>query len=553
MKRDRAAWFIVAGTSALLFWLARRYDFFCDDAFITLRYAQNVAHGAGAVYNAGERVEGYTSLTWMLLAALFAKLGLPLPGSVQVLGALAGIGLLTATFALWRRLHPERPAFGALALAAVAVSAPTAAWTMGGLETPLFSALLTWAVVLASNVASGSRRSHACALGVVLGAATLTRPEGMLVSGALGVPLAVLLARDKAGRVAFALTVTTALAIVGAHVAWRMHYYGYPLPNTFYVKSSGDTLLLCERGLRYVAFAASELGPALLAAILFGVLAPVRESTANADVHDSTTASAQRGRSAIVWTARLLLPAYVAYVVVIGGDFLDLYRFFAPLLPLALVLATSALLVRVESRSNRTVAVALGAVLLAGHAVQQERLARRALQVAEPDRGARGIEPLGWTKLYALRWAATGRWIAAHADQGDWMAVGAAGAMPYYAGIANLDTFGLCDAWVAHEGPIVGNRPGHQRFAPESYILSKHPAFLLIGNDYTSDQPRPLRRDRKWEQRGYVWAEARIDAEHFGAPSTFYHYLLMRLDRARQHAGSAWLRFEPRPTEVVQP
>ena len=255
------------------------------------------------------------------------------------------------------------------------------------------------------------------------------------------------------------------------------------------------------------------------------------------------TAAAQRGRSVIVWTARLLLPAYVAYVVVIGGDFLDLYRFFAPLLPLGLVLATSALLPRVDRGAIVAIALALGVVLLAGHAFQQERLARRALQVAEPERGTRGIEPLGWTRLYALRWAATGRWIAAHANPGDWMAVGAAGAMPYYAGIANLDTFGLCDAWVAHEGPIVGNRPGHQRFAPESYILSKHPAFLLIGNDYTSDQPRPLRRDRKWEQRGYVWAEARIDADHFGAPSPFYHYLLMRLDRAQQHAGSAWLRF----------
>jgi hypothetical protein len=543
MTRSRAEWLIVAAASALLVALAARYDFFCDDAFITLRYAHNLAHGAGPVYNPGEHVEGYTSFVWMLLAAAVSALGLPVTTSVQALGALSGVLLIAATMQLWRRVEPEQTAFGAVALFALSSSAPVAAWTMGGLETPLFAALVTWSFVLGADLARDPTPRRGCALGVVLGLSTLTRPEGLLVAAALGVPLAVALVRTRAGRGAFASAVGLSVLIVGAHLAWRLHYYGYPLPNTFYVKSSGDTSLLRARGAKYVAFAARELGALFVAVIALGVLVPARRDGGALDA----------GRRVLSWTARLLFPAYVAYVVTVGGDFLDLYRFFVPLLPLGLVLATAAILPRLAARLPYAAALAAGALLLLGHGVHQQRLAARALQVKEPERAERGIEPLGWTRLYARRWAAIGRWIHAHAEPSDWMAVGAAGAMPYFAGIANLDTFGLCDAWVAHEGPIVGNRPGHQRFAPESYILSKRPVFLLIGNDYSSDTPRTLRRDRKWEQRGYVWAEARVDADRFGAPATFYHYLIMRRDRAEQHASSKWLRFAGADTGAGTP
>src|SRR3954470_13240280 len=35
-----------------------------DDAFISFRYARNWVTGKGLVYNAGERVEGYTNFLW---------------------------------------------------------------------------------------------------------------------------------------------------------------------------------------------------------------------------------------------------------------------------------------------------------------------------------------------------------------------------------------------------------------------------------------------------------------------------------------------------------
>jgi len=43
-----------------------------DDAFITFRYARNIVHGLGFVYNAGERVLGTTTPLYTLLMAALA-------------------------------------------------------------------------------------------------------------------------------------------------------------------------------------------------------------------------------------------------------------------------------------------------------------------------------------------------------------------------------------------------------------------------------------------------------------------------------------------------
>jgi hypothetical protein len=52
-----------------------------DDPFITLRYAANVLHGRGLVFNPGQHVEGFTS-PLHLVVAMFAVLA---PGSHALL------------------------------------------------------------------------------------------------------------------------------------------------------------------------------------------------------------------------------------------------------------------------------------------------------------------------------------------------------------------------------------------------------------------------------------------------------------------------------------
>jgi arabinofuranosyltransferase len=47
-----------------------------DDAYIVYQYAKNIAAGHGAVFNIGERVEGYSSPFWVAVLSLVTALGL---------------------------------------------------------------------------------------------------------------------------------------------------------------------------------------------------------------------------------------------------------------------------------------------------------------------------------------------------------------------------------------------------------------------------------------------------------------------------------------------
>src|SRR4030067_1950880 len=79
--------FIIDGT---------RYYVLFDDAMISMRYAYNLAHGNGLVWNVGERVQGFTNPLWVFYMALLHLLPIPqaqLGLAVQVTGA----ALLAAT------------------------------------------------------------------------------------------------------------------------------------------------------------------------------------------------------------------------------------------------------------------------------------------------------------------------------------------------------------------------------------------------------------------------------------------------------------------------
>ena len=79
-----------------------------DDAYISARYARNLAEGHGLVFNPGERVEGYTNLAWVVGAAGAIRLGADDPMLPwKCASALAAALLLFAVHRLERRLVPR--------------------------------------------------------------------------------------------------------------------------------------------------------------------------------------------------------------------------------------------------------------------------------------------------------------------------------------------------------------------------------------------------------------------------------------------------------------
>ena len=164
-------------------------------------------------------------------------------------------------------------------------------------------------------------------------------------------------------------------------------------------------------------------------------------------------------------------------------------------------------------------------------------MAQRATRVAESSRAELHLEPLGWTRAYAKRWQGIGRWLAKVRVESDSTAVGAAGALPFYSELPNLDLFGLNDLEIARHGRLIGNRPGHQRFATMDYLLARKPTFVFMNPESTPFTTGRLRYDRYWLNHGYLPIEIRVDAELCDCAETFYHQFLVRRDRAASLRG----------------
>src|SRR4051812_20680858 len=142
---------LLAAIALLALWHAHWYDFFCDDAFIALRYAKNLSEHHELTYNLGQRVEGFTSPLWVLLVSSLGSTGITFVHAAQLLGAGAGLLSFWALAVFWDELEPEAPGLVLAPAAALAVCAPFAAWVLGGLETPLFVAAFTLSLALISR------------------------------------------------------------------------------------------------------------------------------------------------------------------------------------------------------------------------------------------------------------------------------------------------------------------------------------------------------------------------------------------------------------------
>jgi hypothetical protein len=455
---------------------ARSFDFVCDDAFIALREAQNLVQHGAPVYNLGERVEAATSPGWVVLLALGLLVRAPPVTLLKGLSLASGVLLVAATWALARRFLPARPFAQAFVLGALALSAPVAAWAGGGLETCLFAAGVTFAFARLHVVDAERTSSTAIELGLVLGATCFVRLEGLLLVVVSAWAL------RAVGRPLLVRMLGVALGPVALLTLFRLGYYGLPLPHTFYAKTGDVRVALAAHGLAYARFFFVELGvgESLLLFVSPFVLAS----------------------SPTVRAVRLFVPLSVLYVVVVGGDFLDLFRFFVPLLPVLFV-SVGAVAVGFLDRypSAPALPAVVGLLMLGAHGARQLALSARSLAVSDVRRLELGIEPLGWTKQATRDWSRTGMWLASVAAPGDTLATSAAGALPFFSGLPNYDLLGLAAPDVARDGSPLWVRPGHTRFATSAQIERRAPTFLQLA----SNEP--------WETRGYRRVDIHVAAD----------------------------------------
>src|SRR5262245_542934 len=96
-----------------------------DDAMISMRYAYNLAHGRGLVWNAGEYVQGYTNPGWTLVMAAVHGAGVPLRIAPLVM-QLINVAVFAAL--VWLLVTRLRPLPGLIAGLLVAFDGSVMVW-----------------------------------------------------------------------------------------------------------------------------------------------------------------------------------------------------------------------------------------------------------------------------------------------------------------------------------------------------------------------------------------------------------------------------------------
>jgi arabinofuranosyltransferase len=446
LSRDgtyRISWLITAVALAAVGAMVVEMHHFAwkiDDAYIAFVYARNWVRGNGVVFNVGERVEGYTCFLWVALSALGLWLGVAIEPWSTALAGLAAAGTVLVSWRLAADLAPPRLRPAAVTAAVLVGVYPALAWwTASGMETVLFTFLVTAAVWRHLRHGAASVLAPLC-----LALASMTRPEGLLLSGVLCLDAAW---RGSPRHRARYLGVF--LALFAPYYAWRYWYYDYPLPNTFYAKV-GATPQQVERGIRYLrTFLVNGAGTYLA---LGAALAVSR-------------------RTAVVL---LFLVLYVGAVVVLGGDAFNFHRFFLPIVPLLCVLAVAGLL-QWTARSvprHRVVGYVVCGLYAIGfliNCVPGLRAQQRDLQAA------RMMDAIG--RLTCAR-------VLAVTAPDDSIASGGVGLIKYCTDRRVIDILGLTDKHIAHQeiASIGSGFAGHEKY-DSHYVLAQWPKYIVLPID----------------------------------------------------------------------
>ncbi|HYQ44987.1 MAG TPA: hypothetical protein VER11_23535 [Polyangiaceae bacterium] len=467
------AWYALVFIRRASFVVAdKRHFVLFDDGMISMRYAWNLSHGLGLVWNVGERVEGFTNPLWVLVmsVATFAFDKNLACLAMQILGATVvafGGWMFSMAFeelALAQaQKHGVSPPWQLelwklLTFISCLAPYPILYWSLTGMEVSLLTALLGALFYVVARYERAPSPTLATLAGSTAALCYLTRPDGVILALP---PLLVLALRSKANiRVLCRLFAPLVMTIV-CIIALRYAYYGELVPNTYVLKMQGIPLGERLKNGR-------------------GFVEPFWRSAAGLYVFALVGAVLLRRAMALALFAVPL--AILGYQILVGGDPWPYWRMLAPGLPCLVVLGMLSISWSWPSRFKawRYLAGPL-AVLTMVSALYR---------LNKPFAGEYWSGP-PYQREYNESNVRHALVLDRLLDKDAKVAVFFAGTVPYLTGRYAIDVLGKCDRHVARLPPDLSGRvswygmssvPGHNKYDLEYSLISQRPDYFELSS-----------------------------------------------------------------------
>ncbi len=433
-----------------------------DDAYIAFRFSSHWAAGQGPVWNIGENpVEGFSSFAWVLIGTVFQLLGI-LPHIIMPWVGVAAWFIAMAILlpklvdAVSIRIADADTAaqkvVKLLVFLALVTNSALGFQAFHGLETALFSLAILLVVYQAIISQAVWDYVKLAVLSLLL---IMVRPDG----AAIVLPvwaLALLLSPGSRKNVFVGGLVMVGLVSVYTAVKWV--YFGYPFPNTFYIKEAADSLA----GQNYVQDYLTLLAPLLV----FLVYAAGRLGLART-LTDKTF-------MLLITPAVLFTAAYIGINPILG----NVYRFLIPTLPLFVLAGLRAWSLahrpNVPLGENRAAQEPLRKKLFLPYVTEIFLFFTLALIAVNVLFNIKVARQYDFLRNY---FGAIDQTLVPHGLQlraaeklspPPLLATGDIGAIPYFSNLPTLDIIGLADETIAHQG------------LTHAYIQARKPDLLIL-------------------------------------------------------------------------
>lgn len=466
---------------ALTLWHALGYRrHVVDDAWITARYARNLARGDGLVYNPGQVVEGYSNFLLVLAEAAGHRAGFEGVAVAQILGV-ASLLALQLLFYHELRKAGLGPLFSLVVPVLLGASASMAYWAVAGLETMPYALFLSLAVLLAGK---GRRsRSTRPLFFLLLAAVVLCRTEGaaaaLLIAAIWAWPRGE--EAEKTGLHERFVSAMGALAplllILAAYHGFRLAHFGTLSSAPALAKWNGAIHPVVEGGKYLAAFVVESLPAMLVFLWVWAIFRP----------------------GPVTLFAWVLVGLQVAVILVLGGDWMPLHRKIVPVLPLLLFDAARGgfeIFVRLRARRrsgrgadggerHRERRSPAGLRRIGGDGVFLVATAAAVLLMAYRSSWVPVTQSfkLGMGRRIHELFARMGETLSASFPKGTRVVIGDIGYVGYRTDMEIVDLKGLVSPWIASTYHVVPEE-GHLRIALDGdAVLEKAPEVVLLAVD----------------------------------------------------------------------